>query len=809
MVKRGRGVVCLLCTAVVISMISAAAAQDRINGDLASAPRVQLGSNVHSLARPENDLGRADGNRLIERISLNFRPSPAQQQDLDQFLAELADRSSPNYHKYLTPAQFAKRFGMSDNDVNKVVSWIESLGFTNIKVAKNRNRITFDGTVAQLESVFALEMHHYLIDGEVHLANSMNPSVPAALSGAVQYVGHLNDFAPKPRAKVRPNFTSYVSGNHFLTPADFKTIYDLNGLGDGTGQKIAIVGQSTVNPTDIANFRSAAGLSPSTFTLPAAMEGTATRCSGDEGESDLDLEWAGGVATNATIKFVYAGLGSGDTCTARRDSVWDALQKALETAVAPFVSTSYGFCEPGLQAQQPGFAATIRTSVQNGQALGVTLVSASGDAGAADCDTGASATRGLAVDVPSSIPETTAMGGTEFSADSPTNPPNAPKPPGGNPPYWLPAGTTTDTGSSAQVYIPETAWNDTSLNNTLSATGGGASILFSKPAWQGGTGTMRLVPDVSLSASADHDPYLFCSEDDQQTGQIVSTCTAGFRTGAGGNLTAVGGTSADAPTFAAILALINQFLGTPSLAPVNPTLYSVAASTPSAFHDIKTGNNMVPCTAPSTNCPTGTTQIGFSAAVGYDEVTGLGSVDALVLAQAMGSAPGFTLAPKGGVSTLQLAQGSPGNMEIDLTQINGFNGAVTYTCSDPASESTCTGPSSATNSTAVSFAITTKAPIARLERPFDRGSRILYATLLPGLFGIVFVASSRKRSLRSVRFLGLVMVLGFSTIWLGSCGGSSSGPKDPGTPVGSYTITVTGTSGSLTRQTSFTLVVVK
>jgi subtilase family serine protease len=811
MVKSGRGLVCLLCTAVVFSMISGAAAQDRIIGDLAGGPRVQLSSNVHSLARPENDLGRGDGNRLIERISLNFRPSPAQQQDLDQFLAELADRSSPNYHKYLTPAQFAKRFGMSNNDVNKVVSWIESQGFTNIKVAKNRNRITFDGTVAQIEALFGMEMHHYLVDGEVHLANSMNPSVPAALSSAVQYVGHLNDFAPKPRAKVRPNFTSYVSGNHFLTPADFKTIYDLNGLGDGTGQKIAIVGQSTVATSDLNNFRAAAGLpTPENVTMKL-MEGTANRCSGDEGESDLDLEWAGGVAKNASITFVFAGLGSGDTCTARRDSVWDALQNALETPVAPFVSTSYGFCEQGLQAQNPGFAAAIRTSVQNGQALGVTLVSASGDAGAADCDSGTSAKQGLAVDVPASIPETTGMGGTEFSVDSPTNPPNNPMPPGGNLPFWSAAGATSDTLSSAQGYIGETTWNDTAVNGSLSATGGGASILFPKPTWQGGTGTMRLVPDVSLSTSADHDPYLFCSEDDQQTGQIVSTCTAGFRTGAGGNLTAVGGTSVAAPTFAAILALINQFLGTPSLAPVNPTLYSVAASTPSAFHDIKTGNNIVPCTAPSTNCPTGTTQIGFSAGVGYDQVTGLGSVDGFALAQAMSTAPGFTLAPKGGASTLQVTQGSPITGTVHLTAINSFTGQVTYTCTDNVSESTCTGPATAVDSTQdASFVITTKAPIARLERPFDRGSRILYATLLPGLLGIVFVASSRKRTPRSVRFLGLLMVLGLSTIWLGSCGGSSSSStKDPGTPTGSYTITVTGTSGSLTRQTSFTLVVVK
>src|SRR5262249_27716253 len=139
--------------------------QDRIVGDLTNGPKVQLSGNAHSLAKRDNDIGKVNSNRLIEGISLHFRLSPAQQVDLDQFLAELADRSSPNYHKYLTPAQFAKRFGMSSNDINKVVSWLQSLGFTNIKVARNHNRISFDGSVEQIESSFGLEMHHYLVNG--------------------------------------------------------------------------------------------------------------------------------------------------------------------------------------------------------------------------------------------------------------------------------------------------------------------------------------------------------------------------------------------------------------------------------------------------------------------------------------------------------------------------------------------------------------------------------------------------------------------------------------------------------------------
>ena len=812
MVMSSRACVSVFCAAVVLSTLSyAVAPEDRIAGDLANQPKVQLSGNVHSLAKAENDLGRVDSNRIIEGVSLNFRLSTAQQADLDQFLAQLADRSSPNYHKYLTPAQFAQRYGMSSNDISKVVAWVQSLGFTNVKVAKSHNRISFDGTVEQIESAFGLEMHHYLVGGEIHLANASSPSVPLALSPAVLHVGHLNDFAPKPRAKVRPNFTSYVSGNHYITPNDFATIYDLAGLGDGAGQTIAIVGQSTVNPTDIANFRSAAGLPASTFTLPPAMEGTATRCSGDEGESDLDLEWAGGVAKNATIKFIYAGLGKSDTCSSRVNSVWDALQNALTTAVAPFVSTSYGFCEQGLESQNAGFSSTVRSWVQNGEAMGVTLVAASGDAGAADCDTSTPATQGRAVDVPASIPEVTAMGGTEFSADSPTN--TTDNPPGGNPPYWAAAGATSDTVSSALEYIPETAWNDTAQDGKLSATGGGASTLFPKGSWQSvAPGTMRSVPDVSLSASADHDPYLFCSEDDQKTQTIVATCTSGFRTKADNSLTAVGGTSVAAPTFAAVLALINQYLGNNGIAPVNPELYSAAGRTPKAFHDIATGDNIVPCAQGSTGCPSAVPfQYGFTASAGYDQVTGLGSIDAFVLAQAIGSAPAFSLAAT--PASYQVTQGASITANVNLTPINGFTGNVTYTCTDNVSESTCTGPTTAIPSTQnASFVITTKAPIARLESPLHR-EKLFYACLFPGLLGASFISSSRQRSIRSVRFLGLLFVLGFSTMWLGSCGGSSSGnTKDPGTPAGTYNITVSGTatvSGtSISRQATIQLVVV-
>jgi subtilase family serine protease len=606
---------------------------------------VPLKGNVHSLAKPEFDLGRADSSRLIQGIALSFRPSPAQQQDLDNFLKELGDRSSPNYHKYLTPKQFGARFGLSQNDIDKVTAWLSSEGFSNIKVAHSHNRISFDGTLGQIESVLKVEMHSYLVDGLLHFANVGAPSVPAGLVGSVLYIEHLNDFAPRPHVKVKSHFTSYLSGNHFLSPGDFATVYDLQSLYsasiDGTGQKIAVIGQSSVNATDLSNFRSAAGLPASTVTMTLAG-GTSTRCSGDEGESDLDLEWSGGVAKGAQIIFVYAGLNTGDTCSGSRvNSVWDALQYAVDNKVAPFISTSYGYCESGLGTT---FADEVQGWAQQGQTQGQTITAASGDAGAADCDTSYPASQGLAVDVPASIPEVTGAGGNEFTGDAATCPQTgcttntAPA----DLPYWAASGAGSDAVSSALEYIPEMAWNDSVADSALAASGGGASAngYFTKPSWQTGTGVpndgKRDVPDVSVTASADHDGYLVCSEDGPSN-TIVATCTSGFRD-TNGNLDVVGGTSAAAPTISAIFALINQYLGNvppTGLAPINPTLYSLYPnnSTTQAFNDVTTGSNIVACAPSSPGCPSNH-EYGFSAGTGYDQVTGLGSINGMSFAKA-------------------------------------------------------------------------------------------------------------------------------------------------------------------------------
>jgi subtilase family serine protease len=905
----------LLLVASFLSSATYAVGPDRIKGEIDPSHPVAVKGNVHGLARPSFDLGRADASKMIHGVTLVFHPSAKQQQDLESLLAQQQDRSSPNYHEWLTPAQFADRFGMTRADIQRVAAWLQSQGFAVTSVSNNRNEISFDGTVSQIEVVFGTQIHNYAVDGEIHFANATDPSVPEALAESVLAIGHLHDFAPKPRVKIWPHLTSYVSGSHFMTPADLATIYNVQPLystSDGTGQTIVVVGQSSVNTADLSNFRSAAGLPANPAQMVLLPSTTSTRCAGDEGESDLDLEWSGGVAKNATIIFVSAGLSSGDTCTKRSGkNVWDALDYAVQNNVASFISTSYGFCEGGATGQTgvgKTFALQVQGWAQQANTQGQTIVAASGDGGAADCDGAvASASQGLAVDVPAAIPEVTGMGGNTFTGDSTTS-----TPPGADPPYWAAAGTTTDTVSSALEYIPETAWDDTAQVGTLSASGGGASIFFAKPTWQTGIGVpadgQRDVPDLSIAASPNHDGYLVCSEDGSN-GAIQASCTAGFRTGSGGTFTVVGGTSVAAPTFSAILALINQQIGSPGLGNVNPNLYRFAGNSSSPFHDVTTGSNKVPCTSGTPNCPAGTTQIGFNAGTGYDQVTGLGSVDADKLATAWGAtvSPSFTPTPNpvsyqvvqgssvdatvdvsfasgfsgtvtftcgsstvpltcsvpnpqinaagqitphvtstdttplgtyiilltgssGATSmstriavqvapsialtpnpaTYQIAQGASVDATVNVVYANSFTGAVTFTCTEPTTlqQSTCTPlPTQIGASGPVNFHITTTLPTVGALQRSERGTHIFYASLLPGLLGIMVLAGSR-RSQRGMRLLSLLMVLGFSTLWLGSCGGSSKTNSNPGTPKGTYTITVNGTSpGVPTATTTFQLVV--
>ena len=563
------------------------AAQNRITGPVDWNRTISLPGQVFPQAQARFDQGPVDPSMSLDRITVFLRPDPS----LDGFLQELYTPSSPNYRKFLTPEQFGGRFGAGAGDLALIRSWLESAGLQVTDTARGRHWIAVTGNAAAAGRAFHTEFHHYLVNGKLHFANATAPSIPAAFGGVVAGIYGLHDFHPQPMvlpavSAAAPQAT--ISGAHYIAPDDFATMFDLQplyGAGvNGTGQSIAVIGQTAINLSDIRSFRSQ-------FKLPASDPQLMLygRSPGNLGgldlvEADLDIEWSGAIAPNATVIFVYS------------EDAFTSAEYAIDQNVASVMSFSFGACEPSAPV-------ALRYLAQQANAQGITWMAASGDAGTATCDAvygtpNGQSSLGPSPSLPADFPEVTGVGGTTLNDGS------------GN--YW--AATNDAAGGSALSYIPEVAWNDTAARGGFSATGGGASVVFSQPVWQAGPGVpsdgTRHVPDIAFPASPDHDGY-----------EIVT----------GGATGIVGGTSVPSPVFAGVVALLNQYLTSngllaqPGLGNINPNLYRLAQASSGIFHDITSGTNQVPCVQASVACINGL--VGYSAGPGYDLTTGWGSVD--------------------------------------------------------------------------------------------------------------------------------------------------------------------------------------
>ena len=617
---------CALATTVVAAQTPA----PRIRTELSNSAVSQLKATQQALAPKEFDAGRMPSDAKLNGMSIAFNRTAAQTADLEKLLAAQQDPTSPQYHRWLSPEQFGARFGMAQSDIDRVQTWLQQQGFSVDSVARGRNLIRFSGTAGQVEQAFQTEMHYFKTNGQMHFAPSTVLSVPTGLASTVEAVRNLSDFKPRPM-HVSPHkaFTSSQSGNVFFAPGDIAVTYDIkplySGGVNGAGQSIAVVGQSAVLTSDIEAFQSAAGLTvkdPVMVLVPGSGSSTVV-AGGDEGESDLDIEWSGAIAPGATIEFVYTG-------NSTNFNAFDSIQYAIDENIARIISISYGACETALA----GFS--LESNFQQAEAQGQTVVAASGDQGSTACsgDTtnGLTTTQqfALAVNYPASSPYVTGVGGTEISAANDVST---------NSTYWTGQGST-DVITSAKTYIPEVVWNDDSTQFGLGASAGGASALFTKPTWQTGVPGIpsdgkRDVPDVALYSSAGFPGYLFCSSDQSDWNTTTAplqtaSCNSGFRDSSTGDLTFAGGTSFATPIFAGMIALINQKQEwTAGQGLANTNLYKVAATHyASAFHDVTSGNNN--CTAGATYC--GTTTTGSAAGTGYDQATGLGSVDLANLA---------------------------------------------------------------------------------------------------------------------------------------------------------------------------------
>jgi len=801
----------LTCLAAMAGTSVAAPIRNRITQPISQGEAVELPRTVNPKVSRSADMGPVSADTRLTAMTLQFSMSAEQETALDQLLADLQNPASPRYHQWLTPSQFAAQFGLSSADLDKVKTWLNSQGFTVTGVANGGQFISFTGTAAQAETAFGTSIHSLSYDGVAHFANVTNTELPSAIAAVVKGVTGLNNFHFKSHAHMnalRPQFTSSISGSHYIAPGDIYTIYGMSGLMksgfDGTGVTIAVTGQVDINPVDITTFRTAAGLS--TANMPTTIHsggdpGAANNCSGattrncpvpnldDLAEASLDVEYSSAMAPGATILFVNGP-----------DVLQNAMTYAIDNNLAPIVTTSYGACEAAWGTTE---LAQLGALFRQAAAQGQTVIAASGDEGAADCDAGPSATQGLTVDFPASSPYVTALGGTQFNDGTGT----------GGTQYWSNSEGGTTNGGSALAYIPEVVWSDISAGG-FGGSGGGASLYFTKPAWQQGTGVpndgSRDIPDISMTASDTHDQFLYCMN--VATGV---SCTSGFRA-ADTTVKVVGGTSVDSQIFGGMMALIEQKIGG-RVGNANPVIYALANSasyyTPGAtiltnsnvvFNDITSGDNKMPCTAGTPNCPRAGGSMGYSATNGYDLATGWGSINLTNLANAWAQVTPLSSGSNGSAKSTTILSVSPGTVAAGATvtlsaTVTGSSGTPTGTVQFLVN-GTVVGTGTLNSGVATYMYTTSCANLAAITIPQllpspPQRTRGTWYGAGPGVMaaGLLFLFTPRRR-----RFASLYLALIAVAITVGLAGCSGGTVANTGSSSTSTTTTTTSTtSGKL------------
>jgi subtilase family serine protease len=654
----------------------------RVAGPVVDQSRVMLQGNVSAVAQPQYDQGEAPGSNQLNHMRIVLTRSAGQQKTLDRFEQELQDKSSANYHKWLTPQEFGKRFGPAESDIAAIVAWLQSQGLSVAPIAPGHTNIAFSGTVSQVEEAFHTSIHSYRFHDQQFYANNSNPSIPSALAPLIQGIAHLNTRKPRPASipatqgrinPVRMDSAAEAKGqmpaftangnNLYMVPGDAATIYDtpnpalnVNDTSasryDGTGVTIGVGGTSLIQTSTIENYRS--NFLGDTVAPIITNIGGVTFTGGST-EPYIDVELAGGLAPGATIHYYVAN----DLIT--------PINQALTDNTVDIFTFTYDECEKFSTTADN--AATSKLWEQ-AAAQGIAVTVATGDSGSAGCDDPtttsgqdtAQAVKGLAVNGYASTPYNIAVGGTDFDQLSQSFSSNSTT--GGS------AGTYYRT---ALNYIPESPWNDsTQSNNALNQNqpwatassihpaniaggGGGPSTCstnktavypgacvsgYSKPSWQRGAGVpadgVRDLPDISLMAGNGfyNAAWLVCDDSTNDATGLANNCAP--QSDGSFDFAAYGGTSTSAPAFAGILALVEQSIGG-RLGQAATQLYNLynGSHASQIFHDVTRGNNSASCKQGSPNCskdPAGYFfQTGYNATPGYDLATGLGSVDATQL----------------------------------------------------------------------------------------------------------------------------------------------------------------------------------
>lgn len=594
---------------------------------------VTLGGNVRPEATRANDLGIVPDNLPLDHMLLQLKRAPQVEASVEQFIAELHDPQSPNFHRWLSAAEFGQQYGVAPSDVNAITGWLESHGFAVNSVYPGGMVIDFSGTAGQVRHAFHTAIHNLNVQGVHHIANFSDPQIPEALAPAIAGIVSLHDFTPHKMMRPKYTFTSQGFTNWAVVPADLATIYDFNPIFNkgitGKGQTIAVIEDTNLfSSGDWTTFRNTFGLaqytSGSLVTEHPAPPSGANNCEDpgvnpDDGEAILDAEWASASAPDAAIVVGACA----DTATA---GLLIATQNLVNANKPPsIISISYGQCEAYNGAASN---AAFNTLFQQAVAEGISIFTAAGDEGAASCDVGQpTATHGIGVSALSSPQYVVAVGGTDFG-DTYN---------GTNSMYW--GDTNTATYGSALSYIPEIPWNGSCAGSLVSsylgystpygpdgfcasstaiqyglvevvggsggpsncATGvpaiygvaSGSCKGYAKPSWQKGLAGIpndgvRDIPDLSMfAANGLWGHYAIMCYSDATNGG--TPCT-----GDPSNWTGVGGTSIASPVMAGVQALVNQSTGSSQGNP-NYVYYALAAKLPSVFHTVTMGDIAVDC----------------------------------------------------------------------------------------------------------------------------------------------------------------------------------------------------------------------
>jgi kumamolisin len=495
------------------------------------------------------------------------------------YAVELYDPSSPHYRSFLTPEQIGQRFGPTDETLARIRGVVEAAGLEVVSMPPQRTRLSVTGEAAAVGAFLGVVIERWQDPrtGVTYHASGADPAVPATLAGVVSGVSGLSPWLPA--AAIDPADAPPPPARG-LKPADLALAYDYQSLWDegfdGTGVNVGILQFGVDTDEDLAVFDAAFGIDGPLPERVPVNGGLVDAPADFATEAALDTQVLRAVAPGAQI-IVY-----GFPVTTGFGAAMDAI---VEDGRVQLVSVSYGLC------YAPGYASLdqvldTQRALEAAAIAGVSLFAASGDWGAFSCHTFDRTDHQVSVFFPACTTNVVSVGGTLLDL--------------------APDGT----------YRRETGWEDYLVTG---GTGGGVALvngpdgerLDPLPSFQQGVSGIdaslnaRHCPDVAAAADGDTGYLLF--ETDVETGE------PGWKM--------VGGTSAAAPFWAGVMALIQQkaqAAGIEQLGFLTPLFYQLAVSHPDAFHDVVRGGNLL-----------------HDARPGWDEATGLGSPVVSVLADAI------------------------------------------------------------------------------------------------------------------------------------------------------------------------------